>query len=78
MQKKGCQLTGRHALSRAERYWYGACQNVYPVNVILHAVVVLGLPLTLRIVEVKKNRMENISVVSGNCTASITENKKIS
>lgn len=76
LQKGACPFSVHHALLQAEEYWYGDCKTVQSLDVMLHAVIVLGLYLGLRFDEIQKIKMENISETSGKCTVSITETTK--
>ena len=56
----------------AETFWYGR-GNVTAAPVLIHTILVVGLSLGLRYDEIKKFKVENVSVGSGGCTLTLLE-----
>ena len=49
----------------AVRFWFGCGQTIDNRDILLHAILILGLNLGLRHDEVKKMKIENVSVIPG-------------
>ena len=69
-------ITASHVCDLAESFWYGKNAPVHLEDVLLHAVLVVGLNLGLRYDEITKLRIESKSVYSGGCTMTINESIK--
>lgn len=69
-------ITSEHVCDIAERFWYGRGSPVLIEDVLLHAILVVGLNLGLRYDEITKIRVENVSIYSGGCTMTMNQSIK--
>ena len=69
-------ITVANICDLAEKYWYGTEQATAAADVLLHAILVVGLNLGLRYEEIKKLKVLNVSVGSGGCTLTLLESIK--
>lgn len=69
---KARPITAEIVCDHAESFWYKGCD----FDILLHAILVVGLNLGLRYDEISKLKIEHVSVVSGNITMTLLESIK--
>ena len=69
-------ITAANICDLAEKFWYGRGKVTAAPDVLLHAILVVGLNLGLRYDEIKKLKVQNVSVGSGGCTLTLLESIK--